>query len=171
MELDSDFKVFLSSVPSKVKKEGEFVEFKKNAPGSGDEEMGFVELNAGVKSVDEKCGNENIRGHVNIHEEHCDDQAMDKDPVSRKRKRECHLDMLNWIRKVAQDPCNPAIGSLPERHKWKYYGSELQWKQILLAREAMLLKKNVDARSQQSVWQVYIIFSLPLNIKCDTIFS
>ncbi|KAL0426024.1 UNVERIFIED_CONTAM: AT-rich interactive domain-containing protein 2 [Sesamum radiatum] len=56
-------------------------------------------------------------------------------------------------RENREDPCDPAIGLLPERHKWKYYGSELQWKQILMVREEMLLKRNVDTSPQQSVWQ------------------
>ncbi|KAK4476597.1 hypothetical protein RD792_015755 [Penstemon davidsonii] len=88
---------------------------------------------------------------MDVSENQC--AVKDEDSISLKRKRECYSSMLNWIVKVAKDPCNPAIGSLPERHKWKHYGDELHWKQILLVREAMLLKRNVDASSQQSIWQ------------------
>ncbi|KAK4418609.1 AT-rich interactive domain-containing protein 1 [Sesamum alatum] len=151
MELESDLKVFM---PEKIKKGEKLVEFKTSALGSASQD--FAELNMDVK----KSGNENREVNVNADEEQCvekggslDDQATDDDPVSRKRKRECYMGMLNWIRKVAKDPCDPAIGLLPERHKWKYYGGELQWKQILMVREAMLLKRNVDASPQPSVWQ------------------
>ncbi|KAK6162304.1 hypothetical protein DH2020_002145 [Rehmannia glutinosa] len=156
MELESDLEVFLSGIADKVKKE-EFVEFKKSSLESGNEDLDFVDLKVDVKSVHEKCSNENRGGNVRVNEKQSvdngDEQTMDKDFASRKRKRECCMGMLNWIRKVAKDPCNPDIEALPERHKWKCYGTEVQWKQNLLAREAMLLKKNVDASSQQSVWQ------------------
>ncbi|XP_020547578.1 AT-rich interactive domain-containing protein 1 [Sesamum indicum] len=155
MELESDLKVFM---PDKIKKGEKFVEYKKSALGSGGED--FVELNMDVKSVDKKSSRENREGNVNADEKQCVekggcviDPATEDDPVSRKRKRECYMSMLNWIREVARDPCDPAIGLLPERHKWKYYGSELQWKQILMVREEMLLKRNVDTSPQQSVWQ------------------
>lgn len=171
MELESDLTVF---IPDKIKKDEELVEFKKSALESGSQE--FAELNRDVKSADKSSSNENSEGNVNVDEKQCvevDDGATDDDPVSRKRKRECYMGMLNWIHKVAKHPCDPAIGLLPERHKWKYYGSELQWKQILMVREAMLLKRNVDASPQQSVWQVWIIFLSclhPNHIKYDTIY-
>ncbi|KAL7121403.1 hypothetical protein ACP275_02G180000 [Erythranthe tilingii] len=130
MGLESDLKELLSGIPKKIKKEEEFVDSKKI-------------------DIDEKLNSENRLGNVNASEE----QSGEEDSVSRKRKRKCYLEMLNWIRDVAKDPCCAAIGSLPERQKWKHYGSELQWKQILLVREAMLSNKNVDAKSQQSIWQ------------------
>ncbi|KAG8391852.1 hypothetical protein BUALT_Bualt01G0230100 [Buddleja alternifolia] len=147
MDLESDLKAFLSGDRDKVEKDGKFVEIKTNALDLGDEDKGFVELNADVKIVNEKLINEN-RGNVNGGE-----RLTDEDSDSRKRKRECYMDMLNWIVNVAKDPCNPVIGSLPESHKWKNYGNELQWKRILLAREVMLLKKNVDGSSEHSYWQ------------------
>ncbi|KAL0379499.1 UNVERIFIED_CONTAM: AT-rich interactive domain-containing protein 1 [Sesamum angustifolium] len=155
MELESDLKVFM---PDKIKKGENFVEFKKSALGSGGED--FAELNMDVKTADKKSSRENREGNVNADGKQCvekggrvDDPATEDDPVCRKRKRECYMGMLNWIREVAKDPCDPAIGLLPERHKWKYYGSEVQWKQILMVREEMLLKRNVDTSPQQSVWQ------------------
>ncbi|PIN18587.1 hypothetical protein CDL12_08741 [Handroanthus impetiginosus] len=139
MELESDLKVFLSGITDIVKEE-KFVEFKKRSLEGGPDDKGFMKLNVNDKNVNEK-------------------QSIDKggddeeDPVVRKRKRESCVSMLNWLIKVAKDPCDPAIDPLPKRHKWKCYGSELEWKQVLLVREAMLLKKNVDASSQQSVLQ------------------
>ncbi|KAL7592488.1 AT-rich interactive domain-containing protein 1 [Lactuca sativa] len=71
----------------------------------------------------------------------------------RKRKKESYLTLLDWVKKVAINPCDPAIGSLPERSKWKAYGNEHLWKQVLLAKEAMCLKINDDSNSKQSIWQ------------------
>lgn len=172
MDLESDSNVLLSGIPGIVKKDEKFVEFKKSALGSVNDDMGFVKLNVDVKSVDEKWSNKNRGDNVNVNEKKCVDKGcngdgllMDEESVSRKRKRKCYLGMLNWIGDVAKDPCSPAIEPLPERQKWKYYGSELQWKQILLVREAMLLRKNSDAGSQQSVWQVLHYISLMLDYK------
>ncbi|KAK6162298.1 hypothetical protein DH2020_002139 [Rehmannia glutinosa] len=105
MELESDLEVFLSGIADKVKKE-EFVEFKKSSLESGNEDLDFVDLKVDVKSVHEKCSNENRGGNVRVNEKQSvdngDEQTMDKDFASRKRKRECCMGMLNWIRKVAK---------------------------------------------------------------------
>ncbi|KAL3536803.1 hypothetical protein ACH5RR_000169 [Cinchona calisaya] len=73
--------------------------------------------------------------------------------LSRKRRRECYLGMLNWINNVARDPCDPAIGCLPERSRWKYYAADIAWKQVLFVREAMLAKTNTDSSDQQTILQ------------------
>lgn len=159
MQLESDPKVFISGIASRVEEDDEFVQLKKKEFGVANEIMGFGELNEDVKSVDDKSSNANEgTDDVNIDVGGGDDDLqMNEDPLSKKRKRECYMGMLNWIRNVAKDPGGPAIEALPERQKWKCYPNELQWKQILLVREAMLLKKNVDAGSQQSDLQVYIL--------------
>ncbi|KAL3829682.1 hypothetical protein ACJIZ3_018484 [Penstemon smallii] len=106
----------------------------------------LMKLESGLKEFLSRIVN------ANVSENQCgDDQVKYEDLVSRKRKRDCYMGMLNWIRKVAKDPCDPAIGILPQRDTWKHYESKLEWKQIILAREAMLLKMN--ATSQQSIWQ------------------
>ncbi|KAH0669977.1 hypothetical protein KY285_024127 [Solanum tuberosum] len=80
---------------------------------------------------------------------------VEEDCISRKRKRESYLDMVKWVSEVAKNPCDLAIGTLPERSKWKDYGTEVVWKQVLLLRDEILLKKDVDPCAQQSVWQVH----------------
>ncbi|KAJ6686265.1 AT-RICH INTERACTIVE DOMAIN-CONTAINING PROTEIN 2 [Salix purpurea] len=76
------------------------------------------------------------------------DIATSKESVSsRKRKRESIPRMLNWLTGIARDPCDPLVGSLPEWSKWKFYGNEECWKQVLLTREALSLKRNVDSTS------------------------
>lgn len=83
------------------------------------------------------CGKERvpaIRGSESI--------IVKEDVCCGKRKRECASDMLNWILRVAQDPCDPEIGSLPESSEWKSYATDSIWKQVLSIREALLVKKN-----------------------------
>ncbi|KAL4562684.1 hypothetical protein LXL04_026714 [Taraxacum kok-saghyz] len=77
----------------------------------------------------------------------------EQNKLIRKRKKESCLPLLDWVKKVAMDPCDPAIGSLPERSKWKAYGNEHLWKQVLMAKEAMCLKVNDDSNAKQSIWQ------------------
>ncbi|KAL3356149.1 hypothetical protein AABB24_017026 [Solanum stoloniferum] len=77
-----------------------------------------------------------------------------EDENNRKRKRESYTDLLRWVTNVARDPCDPAIESLPERSKWKFYGNDVHWKQVLLLRDEMLLKKCADTSAQSSIWQI-----------------
>ncbi|XP_015089478.1 AT-rich interactive domain-containing protein 1-like [Solanum pennellii] len=77
-----------------------------------------------------------------------------EDENNRKRKRESYTDLLRWVTKVARDPCDPAIKSLPDRSKWKFYGNDVCWKQVLLLRDEMLLKKSADTSAQCSIWQI-----------------
>ncbi|KAL6494009.1 hypothetical protein OROGR_031918 [Orobanche gracilis] len=155
MELGSDLKRFLSD-----KEEEDFVGIINSALGSDHEDLDFLDLKVDVNSVHEKWSNENTGGHAKVEENQYVDKCvngeewkLDGASVSRKRKRKCYSGMLKWISMVAKDPCDCAIDPLPERHKWNCYGTEMEWKKILLAREAMLLKKNVDGSSQQFVWQ------------------
>lgn len=72
--------------------------------------------------------------------------------LSKKRKRERYLPLLDWVKRVAKDPCDPAIGIIPDRNKWKAYGSDHVWKQVLSAREARLLNANLDPKNK-AIWQ------------------
>ncbi|XP_022757397.1 AT-rich interactive domain-containing protein 1 isoform X2 [Durio zibethinus] len=71
---------------------------------------------------------------------------------SHKRKRDSMWGMLNWVIEIAKDPCDPVVGSLPERSKWKSYGSEELWKQVLLFREAVFRRKDDHSSVDQSIW-------------------
>ncbi|XVF73159.1 hypothetical protein PTKIN_Ptkin12aG0179000 [Pterospermum kingtungense] len=72
---------------------------------------------------------------------------------SHKRKRDSMWGMLNWITEISKDPCDLVVGSLPERSKWKSYGSEELWKQVLLYREAVFRRKDDHSSADQSNWQ------------------
>ncbi|CAK9134394.1 unnamed protein product [Ilex paraguariensis] len=82
-----------------------------------------------------------------------DSTVVKEDDSNRKKKRERSLGILDWVTEVAKDPCDPAIISRPESSVWNYYGNEELWKQVLLVREAMLLKRSSDSSAAQSVWQ------------------
>ncbi|XP_047949323.1 AT-rich interactive domain-containing protein 1-like [Salvia hispanica] len=152
--LESDPKVFMSS---KIERGDGFVVVKKR---EFEGNKGFVGID--VKGADDKWSNKNsVSDDVNIISKgqsidkgsDGDDLQVDRDSISKKRKLECYTGTLNWIHKVGKDPTRVTVEPLPEGKKWKCYGSELPWKQILVIREAMLLKKNVNAGSQQSAWQ------------------
>lgn len=83
-----------------------------------------------------------------------------EDVYSRKRGRECSYSMLNWIKRLAMDPCDPEIGSIPDSSKWKYYATDLPWKQVLLVRQALLLKRQDESSDQQAILQVHRLLSL-----------
>lgn len=67
------------------------------------------------------------------------------------------MGILSWVKVVGRDPCDPDVGSLPEPSKWKNPGNQEIWKQVLLAREAIFLKRQVDSSSEQSNWQVIFL--------------
>lgn len=111
------------------------------------EVQSFVQLDGNKK-------NDNDERIADVEEHDIDVKSVVKeDGCNRKRKRECYLSLLDWVRMVAKDPCDPALGSLPERLKWKSFGNEQQWKQVLLARDVMLLKRNSDSSTEKSIWQ------------------
>lgn len=70
---------------------------------------------------------------------------------NRKRKRECDQKLLHWIVEVAKDCCKLGVEPLPESCKWKSYGNDLIWKQVLLARENMILKRDGDL--SDTIWK------------------
>lgn len=118
------------------------------------EDAGKLSNNEEVKSEVVESG----RGKKNDDDDDYID-VMIVDPATlevsscRKRKRGSLCHMLNWIRMIATDPCDPSVGSLPERSKWKSFGNEERWKQVLGAREAIFLKRNADSVAEQSNWQ------------------
>ncbi|XP_074335620.1 AT-rich interactive domain-containing protein 2-like [Apium graveolens] len=72
--------------------------------------------------------------------------------VSRKRKWESTSipGMLNWITQAAKRSDDPAIGIAPGPSKWNDHGTEEYWMQALLAREALLIKRPINADHEES---------------------
>lgn len=183
MELELDLREILMNISDEKNKDEEYTNVDlKNGIEAGDfvfsnrHSMKFdgkisVDLNECiVKDVDDKSS----VGHDDkcfefVSGRRIDDCGTDEiglmksgvvreDENSRKRKRESYMDLLRWVTNVAKDPCDPIIGSLPERSKWKFYGNDVIWKQILLLRDEMLLKKSADTSAQCSIWQVLYFF-------------
>nr|GEZ38126.1 AT-rich interactive domain-containing protein 1-like isoform X2 [Tanacetum cinerariifolium] len=109
--------------------------------------VGLKDLQSCVGSIDRLDAKDDavVESNVGITEEEIE--------LSRKRKRERYLPLLDWVKRVAKDPCDLAIGSLPERSKWKGYGSEYVWKQVLSAREARVVKTSFDPKAKHA-WQM-----------------
>ncbi|KAK7394744.1 hypothetical protein VNO78_15281 [Psophocarpus tetragonolobus] len=109
----------------------------------------------------------------------CDNDSNDYSGFGRKRKRESKSEMLSWIASIAKNPCDPAFGSIPDKSKWKSYSSQEVWKQVLLFREAIFLKKDFETISEQLSWQgqkmhpsmyddhVGSVYNLRQRLKCD----
>ncbi|KAA8520653.1 hypothetical protein F0562_014909 [Nyssa sinensis] len=158
MELESEFKGFLSQVSDQRKKDGEYphLDLEKSDLNftdvgkfcNGDKVWSFVGSDGGNTNVDEKKNVDEDEDTIIL-----DSSIVKEEPSNRKRKRACHSGMLHWVIEVAKNPCDPEIGSLPERSRWRSYGSEELWKQVLLAREAMFLQRNVDSSAEQAIWQ------------------
>ncbi|XP_061341308.1 AT-rich interactive domain-containing protein 1-like isoform X2 [Gastrolobium bilobum] len=109
------------------------------------------------------AGNSSMPGLLSEGEK-CDDDDGDLvvlDPSSGdtestggcKRKRESMLDLLSWITRVARNPCDPVVGSIPEKPKWKSCSNQEIWKQVLLFREFVFLKRDFEATSENRSWQ------------------
>ncbi|KAK1438612.1 hypothetical protein QVD17_04421 [Tagetes erecta] len=67
---------------------------------------------------------------------------------SQQRKKDESLSlskMLNWVANAARNPHDVMFGSIPNSSKWhKYKGNEV-WKQVVLVKETLFAKRNVDA--------------------------
>ncbi|CAM8974468.1 unnamed protein product [Rhodiola kirilowii] len=70
----------------------------------------------------------------------------------KKRKRESLSGMMHWLIQTAKNPCDPATGCLPERSKWKSYGNDVPWKQVLSAREELFFKQKFDSKADHEFW-------------------
>ncbi|KAL5572896.1 hypothetical protein UlMin_022493 [Ulmus minor] len=69
--------------------------------------------------------------------------------IDAKVERVALCGLLDWVRKVAMNPCDPALGHMPPSSTWNSYGNEEIWRQALLAREAVSLKRKFELGSDQ----------------------
>ncbi|GAB2271730.1 hypothetical protein Dimus_006561 [Dionaea muscipula] len=77
---------------------------------------------------------------------------LEKDVIiSHKRKRSCLSRMLHWMVSVAKDPTELGIGSLPQCSKFKSYGNNEYWKQVLSVRRLLFLTRPAVCNAQQFV--------------------
>lgn len=180
MELETEFKGFLPEILDQKKKDEEYSHFdlaKSDSSFLGMEDLyRNNEVRTGVKvelDLNKKCDDDidevksAVKADLDLNRKYDDENEdviildlneVNQEVFSRKRKRESMLRMLNWINMIAKNPCAPAIGKLPERSKWKLTGPGELWKEVLLAREALFLQRDVDLSAEQSIWQVLVIF-------------
>ncbi|CAL0315064.1 unnamed protein product [Lupinus luteus] len=69
-----------------------------------------------------------------------------------KRKRESMPGLLSWVTSIAENPGHPAVGSLPDKSKWKSNSNQAAWKQVLSFREAVFYKRRFDSSIEQQNW-------------------
>lgn len=83
-----------------------------------------------------------------------DTSSVNRESFGRKRKRESMSEMLCWVTSTAKNICDPVVGSMPEKSKWKSYSNEETWKKVLLFREAAFLKKEFGSNCEKLSWLV-----------------
>ncbi|WJX82965.1 hypothetical protein P8452_65664 [Trifolium repens] len=105
--------------------------------------------------------------------------SVNRASFGRKRKRDSMTEMLSWVTSTAKNPCDPVIGSMPEKPKWKSYGNQEIWKKVLLFREAAFLKRDFGSTCEKLSWQAQRMhpcmyddnlgtnYNLRQRIKCD----
>ncbi|KAL6578815.1 hypothetical protein OROMI_009031 [Orobanche minor] len=74
---------------------------------------------------------------------------------SRKRKRQSQSfsEMLSWLIHVAKHPDDPSVGKIPECSKWSDYGNEELWVQAMLAREALVIRRQASTNAGENILQ------------------
>ncbi|KAF1869979.1 hypothetical protein Lal_00017558 [Lupinus albus] len=70
-----------------------------------------------------------------------------------KRKRESMMGLLGWITRVAKNPGDPVVGSLPDKSKWKSCSNQEVWKQVFSFRDAVFFKRRFDSSTEQQNWK------------------
>ncbi|TKY63936.1 AT-rich interactive domain-containing protein 1 [Spatholobus suberectus] len=149
--------------------EEEFDGGKMSEEQAVDVSEGANNSGAGLLSGGEKCednddkgmvldpfgggGDSDSSGRKRKRESVLDSSDGDSDSSGRKRRGESMLDMLTWVTGVAKNPCDPEVGSIPEKSKWKSFSNQEVWKQVLLFRETTFLKRGFEPSSEQRSWQ------------------
>ncbi|TKY65421.1 AT-rich interactive domain-containing protein 1 [Spatholobus suberectus] len=171
--MDEPFHANLCSLNTAVDILEEFDEGKTLTVDASDAESNMPRLSDGSKSCDNDDDDDSDEVLI------LDPSGVDKESFGRKRKRESKSEMLSWVTSIAKNPCDPAVGSIPEKSKWKSYSSQEIWKQALLFREAVYLKKDFETISERLSWQgqrmhpsMYddrngAMYNLRQRLKCD----
>ncbi|XP_021767106.1 AT-rich interactive domain-containing protein 1-like isoform X1 [Chenopodium quinoa] len=120
--------------------------FSSDGSDDGRSSVDTVVVDNVVKSSENSCDSK--KGSTDD-EELLMDSSVLKEVSSLKRKRDSMSDMLCWIAKVAKHPTDPEIGTIPESSKWASYGNDNCWKQVLLAREALFLRRSAEQSAFQ----------------------
>lgn len=69
--------------------------------------------------------------------------------------RESLLRMLKWARQIAKYPADPSNGTIPGPSKWKEYTSNNTfWLQVVRAKDALLIRKDVEENNEKRLLQV-----------------
>lgn len=142
MELEPEFEGFLSEFSDEKQVDENYSPVGlKNCQLNTSDVQNFIDL-------DEVVDNDEDLIILDLH------PSLSKEgSVSRKRKRECLTRMMNWVSQMAKDPCDPAIGLVPERAQWKLSAGDELWKQVLLTRKALLANVQIDRSVVKSIWQ------------------
>lgn len=73
------------------------------------------------------------------------------EPRKRKRESLSFPRMLSWLTNVAKHSDTSSVGSIPECSKWSSYGVEEFWFQVLLVREALLIRRSTNTDAGENI--------------------
>nr|XP_011463906.1 PREDICTED: uncharacterized protein LOC101313418 [Fragaria vesca subsp. vesca] len=76
--------------------------------------------------------------------------SVDSKENERKRKRRESLSgMLNWVIQTATKLGDVSIGEIPEPAKWKKHQGNEFWFQAIKAREALMLRRDLNPKTEE----------------------
>ncbi|KAI9182487.1 hypothetical protein LWI28_025838 [Acer negundo] len=160
MELGAEFKGVLSNSKEKVKEYLHLEESNCQLNTEGDLNLSTNDVIMVVDSDEESVKVDSTNNHVDILDVanlyDADVKSYDvekKRSSSRKRKPDSMWKLLGWVIGIGKNPCDPLVGSLPEKGKWKSYGNDNLWKQVLSYRDAVFSKRHADSNAEQLGWQ------------------
>ncbi|XP_071705356.1 AT-rich interactive domain-containing protein 2-like [Rutidosis leptorrhynchoides] len=79
-----------------------------------------------------------------IKEESCSSQNMKKQNMKKEESLSLS-EVLDWVANAARNPHDDEIGIVPNSSKWKKCKGNKVWKQVLLVKETLSVKRNVDS--------------------------
>lgn len=154
-ELEREFRDLLLDGPEQKGKGDGPVQFESDENGNIEFNLSDTKDAYGMHAGADQCKDDDDEKVCN------DDQngvlisldSLNKKENDRKRKRESLSGMLNWVVQIAKQPNDPSIGVIPGPTNWKEHKGDECWFQVIRAREALLLRRNVDSKTEESLLQ------------------
>ncbi|KAI5328969.1 hypothetical protein L3X38_028366 [Prunus dulcis] len=154
-ELEIEFRDLLLDRPEQKEKGDGPVQFESDENGKIEFNLSDTKDAYGMHAGADQCKDDDDEKVCN------DDQngvlisldSLNKKENDRKRKRESLSGMLNWVVQIAKQPNDPSIGVIPGPTNWREHKGDECWFQVIRAREALLLRRNVDSKTEESLLQ------------------
>jgi hypothetical protein len=166
LEVETEFRGLLSNGLSKKKNDVGFVRQESCKSGEytdvdvGKRGFHFSDTKIACRMRDDvgkicRADDENIlKDDGGTDHVYLDSNTAKEEFNSRKRKRESVAGMLKWVIQIAKNPGDPSIGVIPEPSNWNEHEGKEFWAQVIRAREALLLRRHVNQKTEGSLLEV-----------------